>query len=247
VSTDYDFLSREYSTQGRWPSPDPAGLGATSPANPQSWNRYAYVMNDPLGFTDRLGLDPCTFEDGNTFTCWEYGEADSYSNSTTTMPSGGPIITTSVTVKDDNGNNDTLLWGCSPPTSGGKNQATGCGYQFAREQNALPAWYVKDVLPNWNCNTPTDCSNIPADFQSFTQYTRDPNGYITGASGGWTTIFQDMGITGFTNMPSSAQPISQPASQANCIAAANAITKYMRAHHGASPPEYLTYALSHCS
>jgi hypothetical protein len=24
-----------------------AGLGAADPSNPQSWNRYAYVMNDP--------------------------------------------------------------------------------------------------------------------------------------------------------------------------------------------------------
>jgi RHS repeat-associated protein len=56
VSDDYDFLFREYSTQGRWPSPDPAGLAAVSLANPQSWNRYAYVLNNPLGFVDPLGL-----------------------------------------------------------------------------------------------------------------------------------------------------------------------------------------------
>jgi RHS repeat-associated protein len=56
----YDFLYREYHpTQGRWVSPDPAGLNAANPANPQSWNRYAYVMNNPLGYTDPLGLDYC--------------------------------------------------------------------------------------------------------------------------------------------------------------------------------------------
>jgi RHS repeat-associated protein len=52
----YDFPEREYSLQGRWPSPDPAGLDAVDPTNPQSWNRYAYVLDDPLGLVDPLGL-----------------------------------------------------------------------------------------------------------------------------------------------------------------------------------------------
>jgi RHS repeat-associated protein len=53
----YDFPAREYSYQGRWPSPDPAGLAAVDISNPQSWNRYAYVMNDPMDYVDPLGLD----------------------------------------------------------------------------------------------------------------------------------------------------------------------------------------------
>lgn len=52
----YDFLAREYSIQGRWPSPDPAGLAAVDPTNPQSWNRYAYVSDDPMDFIDPWGL-----------------------------------------------------------------------------------------------------------------------------------------------------------------------------------------------
>ena len=53
-------LFRQYSsTQGRWLTPDPAGLQAVDPSNPQSWNRYAYVMNMPTVLTDPLGLDPC--------------------------------------------------------------------------------------------------------------------------------------------------------------------------------------------
>ncbi|MHB8616949.1 MAG: RHS repeat domain-containing protein [Candidatus Acidiferrales bacterium] len=53
----YDFMYREYGIQGRWPSPDPAGLAAANPANPQSWNRYAYALNMPLNFIDPLGLE----------------------------------------------------------------------------------------------------------------------------------------------------------------------------------------------
>src|SRR5208337_4791379 len=55
----YDFLYREYHpTQGRWLTPDPAGLAAVDPSNPQSWNRYAYVTNNPLALIDPLGLQP---------------------------------------------------------------------------------------------------------------------------------------------------------------------------------------------
>ena len=56
TSGDYDFLFREYSTQGRWTSPDPAGFASVDPSNPQSWNGYAYVTNNPLRLTDPLGL-----------------------------------------------------------------------------------------------------------------------------------------------------------------------------------------------
>jgi RHS repeat-associated protein len=42
----YDTPNREYdTTSGRWLWPDPAGLAAADPSNPQSWNRYAYVLN----------------------------------------------------------------------------------------------------------------------------------------------------------------------------------------------------------
>jgi RHS repeat-associated protein len=60
-----DFTYRRYSPgQGRWISPDPAGLGAVDPSNPQSWNRYAYVLNNPLGGTDPLGTE-CVWDDGS--------------------------------------------------------------------------------------------------------------------------------------------------------------------------------------
>jgi RHS repeat-associated protein len=53
----YDFAAREYSMQGRWASPDPSGIAAVNPSYPQSWNRYAYVLNNPLKFVDPNGYD----------------------------------------------------------------------------------------------------------------------------------------------------------------------------------------------
>ncbi len=48
---------RQLSTaQGRWLSPDPY-MGSMDLTNPQSLNRYSYVMNNPLNSTDPLGLD----------------------------------------------------------------------------------------------------------------------------------------------------------------------------------------------
>ncbi len=53
----YDFLFRQYDPkQGRWISPDPAGLGAVNMSNPQTWNRYAYTGNAPLNTVDPMGL-----------------------------------------------------------------------------------------------------------------------------------------------------------------------------------------------
>ncbi len=53
----YDFTFRQYSpTEGRWLVPDPAGQAAVDITNPQTWNRYAYVSNNPLNATDPQGL-----------------------------------------------------------------------------------------------------------------------------------------------------------------------------------------------
>jgi RHS repeat-associated protein len=54
----YDFPFRKYHpTQGRWISPDPE-RGSTS--NPQLFNKYAYVGNEPTRMTDPLGLQTCS-------------------------------------------------------------------------------------------------------------------------------------------------------------------------------------------
>ncbi len=88
--TGLDFFNARYfgAALGRFTSPDPANAGADL-TNPQSWNGYAYVWNNPLVNTDPSGADTCS--DGSyadacvtatpdpvdlesvCWWCWEYG------------------------------------------------------------------------------------------------------------------------------------------------------------------------------
>jgi RHS repeat-associated protein len=57
AETGLDYFGARYmsSAQGRFTSPDPL-LSSGRPWDPQSWNRYSYVLNNPLRYTDPLGL-----------------------------------------------------------------------------------------------------------------------------------------------------------------------------------------------
>src|SRR6185437_13794693 len=82
-----DFPAREYHmTQGRWLTPDPAGLEAVDLSNPQTLNRYGYVMNDPLANVDPTGMDACF-----TYYTVNNGDGPTFIASTTcytTIPKG---------------------------------------------------------------------------------------------------------------------------------------------------------------
>lgn len=58
--TGLDFAESRYynNFQGRFTAVDPL-LASGRSANPQTFNRYAYVMNRPLNLIDPTGLDPC--------------------------------------------------------------------------------------------------------------------------------------------------------------------------------------------
>src|SRR5579884_279585 len=63
--TGMDFFTARYygSALGRFLSPDPANAGADL-LDPQTWNAYAYVRNNPLALVDPMGM--CTFDaEGN--------------------------------------------------------------------------------------------------------------------------------------------------------------------------------------
>lgn len=64
------YKFRSYNSKlGRWMSPDPSGEHYANLDNPQSFNLYTYVINDPLKYLDQLGLEakpeqpPCSEKD----------------------------------------------------------------------------------------------------------------------------------------------------------------------------------------
>ena len=55
---DHTWWRKYDSLSGRWTSPDPY-RGSISISNPQSFNRYSYVQNDPVNLIDPTGLMTC--------------------------------------------------------------------------------------------------------------------------------------------------------------------------------------------
>jgi len=57
TETGEDYFNARYfgAALGRLISPDPMNAGA-NPADPQTWNAYAYVRNDPLNATEQSPL-----------------------------------------------------------------------------------------------------------------------------------------------------------------------------------------------
>jgi len=62
-----DYANNRYysNAYGRFMTPDP-GLGS-SPANPQSWNRYTYTLGDPVNYNDPGGTTTCDASGGNCY------------------------------------------------------------------------------------------------------------------------------------------------------------------------------------
>jgi RHS repeat-associated protein len=68
-----DYFGARYfsSPQGRFTSPDPL-LNSGRPWEPQSWNRYSYVLNNPLRYVDPTGLYDYSTCDGSKLQCEDW-------------------------------------------------------------------------------------------------------------------------------------------------------------------------------
>src|SRR5271165_6925432 len=128
-------LLARMAAQGRWLVPDPAGLAAVDITNPQTWNRYVYVANNPLAVTDPLGLDgdqPPPIPWGSPFC------------------GGDPIVCAL-------GGWDVCVWAglCSPGGSSGGNSGGG-GSQPSQPPSTPPS-----TPPSKAINFPTETLGVP--------------------------------------------------------------------------------------
>ena len=134
VANLYDFPAREYNDiHGRWPSPDPSGLAAVQINDPQSWNRYAFVQNSPLAFTDPTGLHRCLLMDSGPVSpaCLGFGIVAPPGGGTAgngsacpdpTVCISGPVDTSTLSNTDCSTTNS-----CPPDVSGNPSVPSSCG------------------------------------------------------------------------------------------------------------------------
>ncbi len=103
-----DFFNARYYTAPlmRFLSADPGNAGA-DPTDPQTWNAYAYVRNNPLAFVDPSGMDP-------------YKVAGCWFQTTAVTTTVGTYTNTSY---------ETTILGCDFSTGGSYMQLTGSGFQ----------------------------------------------------------------------------------------------------------------------
>lgn len=133
----YDAQFREYEIYGRWPSPDPAGTAAVNPANPQSWNRYAYVLNNPTNLIDPSGLQAGPNSGMNCH------DASRPPCSTQPAGNGGPTCTI-----------DGISSPCSLATIGGTLNLNNVALDFSSEGSTTPTVLVP--IQGYDPNNPTN-------------------------------------------------------------------------------------------
>jgi RHS repeat-associated protein len=195
----FDTPNREYHpTQGRWITPDPAGLSAADPTNPQSWNRYAYVLNNPLSYKDPTGLW-CVWEDGTHDD--DPSEGGASSGDCTSQGGHWDSFDTITGIFQQNGNVTQINY-----IGGGTCTSADCGAGGSLQQfdqtlqsysvlpnnngNSLPGFtFQLGVALNWNIYGPFAGSG-------FSGLAIDSHGHIATYWGGGAGLAQGAGVSG---------------------------------------------------
>ena len=104
-----DYFGARYlaAVQGRFTSPDPL-LASGRPGDPQSWNRYTYVRNNPLALVDPTGLDwVASTQHANEPYAW----VDQCAQGQTCHKSVAAVVNGYVTVFGSSGALDVMIYG----------------------------------------------------------------------------------------------------------------------------------------
>ena len=112
--TDHAQFRQYSSTPGRWMSPDPYD-GSYDPSNPQSFNRYSYVLNNPMSLVDPTGLDDdgrCGHDDCIADDPCQDGEIPCFVDPSDTEPTGGECSTSGCSITVTPGPDDPPLGLC---------------------------------------------------------------------------------------------------------------------------------------
>jgi RHS repeat-associated protein len=108
-----DFGARYYgSSMGRFQSPDPSGAAFSDPGNPQSWNMYSYVQNNPLNAVDPDGLD-CVYIDNDSGQMAGFNRGDCDNSTTASANSGYYFDGTVNTIYTSTGDTSGIVGGYS--------------------------------------------------------------------------------------------------------------------------------------
>ncbi|MDE1161933.1 MAG: hypothetical protein PW792_08295 [Acidobacteriaceae bacterium] len=122
-------MFRDYSPlSGTWTSPDPYS-GSYNAANPQSLNRYSYVLNSPLSYRDPSGLYCEWFTDDNPDVVEETDEGNPV-DSDTCISSGGQYTDSSY----DNGYTEITVSADALP-----GWSVDWGYYFGSDGSLAPS------------------------------------------------------------------------------------------------------------